>query len=162
MWIMDEKGNGSRIKRKCEERMSYRNGMEIGLCKRSCLLYPYLSYCEWKALSCTGNGLRDKHCRRDEGIRASLEWSIDQLRSETLMSLYNADFCLFDTIFRRINKSNRFCGAVIRVPGYKSKGTGSIPGATRFSEKLWVWNRVYTASLSTIDEHLKGKVAAPV
>jgi hypothetical protein len=26
-------------------------------------------------------------------------------------------------------------GLVIRVPGYRSRGTGSIPGATRFSEK---------------------------
>jgi hypothetical protein len=27
------------------------------------------------------------------------------------------------------------CGLVVRVPGYKSRGAGSIPGATRFSEK---------------------------
>jgi hypothetical protein len=26
-------------------------------------------------------------------------------------------------------------GPVVRVPGYRSRGAGSIPGATRFSEK---------------------------
>jgi hypothetical protein len=27
------------------------------------------------------------------------------------------------------------CGLVVRVPGYRSKGPGSVLGATRFSEK---------------------------
>jgi hypothetical protein len=27
------------------------------------------------------------------------------------------------------------CGLVVRVPGYRSRGPGSIPGAIRFSEK---------------------------
>jgi hypothetical protein len=31
--------------------------------------------------------------------------------------------------------AERLCGIVIRVPGYRSKGPGSIPGATTFSEK---------------------------
>jgi hypothetical protein len=30
---------------------------------------------------------------------------------------------------------DRLCGLVIRVPGYRSRGPGSIPGATTFSEK---------------------------
>jgi hypothetical protein len=29
---------------------------------------------------------------------------------------------------------DRFCGLVVRVPGYRSRGPGSIPGSTRFSE----------------------------
>jgi hypothetical protein len=29
----------------------------------------------------------------------------------------------------------RLCGLVVRVPGYRSRGPGLIPGATRFSEK---------------------------
>jgi hypothetical protein len=29
----------------------------------------------------------------------------------------------------------RLCGLVARVPGYRSRGPGSVPGATRFSEK---------------------------
>jgi hypothetical protein len=31
--------------------------------------------------------------------------------------------------------TDRLCGLVVRVPGYRSRGAGSIPGATRFSEK---------------------------
>jgi hypothetical protein len=30
---------------------------------------------------------------------------------------------------------DRLCGLVIRVPGCRSRGPGSIPGATRISEK---------------------------
>jgi hypothetical protein len=36
------------------------------------------------------------------------------------------------------------CGLVVRVPGYRPRGLGSIRGATRFSEK-WVWNGVHSA-----------------
>jgi hypothetical protein len=35
---------------------------------------------------------------------------------------------------------DRICDLVVRVPGYRSRGPGSIPGVTRFSEKWWVWN----------------------
>jgi hypothetical protein len=38
------------------------------------------------------------------------------------------------------------CDLVVRVPGYRSRGPGSISGATRFSEKHWVWNAVHSAS----------------
>jgi hypothetical protein len=31
--------------------------------------------------------------------------------------------------------SDHLCGLVVRVPGYRSRAPGSIPGATRFSEK---------------------------
>jgi hypothetical protein len=31
--------------------------------------------------------------------------------------------------------SDRLCGLVVRVTGYRSRGPGSILGATRFSEK---------------------------
>jgi hypothetical protein len=41
---------------------------------------------------------------------------------------------------------DRLCGLVIRVPGYRSRGPGSIPGATSFSEKKWVWNGVHSVS----------------
>jgi hypothetical protein len=30
---------------------------------------------------------------------------------------------------------DRLCGLVVRVPGYKSRGPGSIPRSTTFSEK---------------------------
>jgi hypothetical protein len=38
------------------------------------------------------------------------------------------------------------CGLVVSVPAYRSRGPGSNPGATRFSEKYWVWNGVHSAS----------------
>jgi hypothetical protein len=34
--------------------------------------------------------------------------------------------------------ADHLCGLVVIVPGYRSRGPGSIPGATRFSEKQWV------------------------
>jgi hypothetical protein len=43
-------------------------------------------------------------------------------------------------------QKDRRCGLVVIVPGYRTRGPGSIPGATRFSEKQWVWNGVHTAS----------------
>jgi hypothetical protein len=38
------------------------------------------------------------------------------------------------------------CAPVLRVPGYRSIGQGSVPGATRISEKQWVWRGVHSAS----------------
>jgi hypothetical protein len=39
---------------------------------------------------------------------------------------------------------------------------GSIPGAARFSEYLWVWNGVHSALVRVNKELLERKVAAPV
>jgi hypothetical protein len=47
------------------------------------------------------------------------------------------------TVLRSVVLSvDSLCGLVVRVP----EVPGSIPGAARFSEKYWVWNRVHTAS----------------
>jgi hypothetical protein len=54
----------------------------------------------------------------------------------------------------------RLCGVVVRLPGYKSRGPGFIPGATRFSEKQWVSNEVHPASWVQLRSYLKEKVAA--
>jgi hypothetical protein len=32
-------------------------------------------------------------------------------------------------------QADRLCGLVVRVPGYRYRGPGSITGATRFSKK---------------------------
>jgi hypothetical protein len=32
---------------------------------------------------------------------------------------------------------DRLCGLVVRVPAYRSRGPGLIPGATRISDKQW-------------------------
>jgi hypothetical protein len=39
---------------------------------------------------------------------------------------------------------------------------GSIPGASRFSEKQRVWNGVHSASWGQLRSYLEGKVAAPI
>jgi hypothetical protein len=57
---------------------------------------------------------------------------------------------------------DRLCGLVVRVPGYRCRGPGFIPGATRFSEKNWVWNGVHSALWVQLRSYLKEKVAAPV
>jgi hypothetical protein len=48
---------------------------------------------------------------------------------------------------------------VVRVPGYRSRGPGSIPGATRFSEKLWGLDRGPLSLVSTTEELLKRKIS---
>jgi hypothetical protein len=32
-------------------------------------------------------------------------------------------------------RNNRLCNLVVRVPSFRTRGPGSIPGATKFSEK---------------------------
>jgi hypothetical protein len=50
----------------------------------------------------------------------------------------------------------------VRIPGYKFRGPGSIPGATRLSEKYWVWNGVHSASRVQLRSYLEEKVEALV
>jgi hypothetical protein len=42
------------------------------------------------------------------------------------------------------SSSDRLCGLVVRVLGYRSGGPGSIPGTTK--KKYWVWNGAHSAS----------------
>jgi hypothetical protein len=53
---------------------------------------------------------------------------------------------------------------MVRVLGYRSGGPGSIPGTTRFSEKITVvgLERGPLCLVSTTEELLDRKVAAPV
>jgi hypothetical protein len=60
---------------------------------------------------------------------------------------------------------DRLCGLVVRVPGYRSGGPGSIPGTTRFSEEKKTVVGLERGPLnlvSTTEELLDRKVAAPV
>jgi hypothetical protein len=65
-------------------------------------------------------------------------------------------------------KSDRLCGLVVRVLGYRSGGPGSIPGTTRFSRKkkdkktVVGLERGPLSLASTTEELLDRKVAAPV
>jgi hypothetical protein len=56
-----------------------------------------------------------------------------------------------------LERNDRLCGLVVRVPGYISRGPGSIPGATRFSEKQRVVNGVHSASWVQFEELLERK-----
>jgi hypothetical protein len=57
--------------------------------------------------------------------------------------------------------SDRLCDLVIRVPGYKSGGPGSIPGTTRKKNVVGL-ERGPLSLVNTIEELLDRKVAAPV
>jgi hypothetical protein len=54
--------------------------------------------------------------------------------------MYNREVACFqlgtNLIFKYyLERNDRLCGLVVRVTGYRSRGPGSIPDATRFSEK---------------------------
>jgi hypothetical protein len=53
-------------------------------------------------------------------------------------------------------------GLLVRVPGYRARGPGSIRVVTRFCAKYWVWNVVHSASLVKLRSYFKEKIAAPV
>jgi hypothetical protein len=66
-------------------------------------------------------------------------------------------------IFENVSRNNdHLYGLVVRVPGNRSIGPGSISGATRISEKQCVWNGVHSASWVQFRSYLEEKVAAPV
>jgi hypothetical protein len=46
------------------------------------------------------------------------------------MDVYN-----INELHTRGIKTDHLCVLVVRVPGYRSRGTGLIPGTARFSEK---------------------------
>jgi hypothetical protein len=51
-----------------------------------------------------------------------------------------------------ISVKGRLCGLVVRVLGYRSRGPGSIPGATRFS----IWNK------EELSDQCKESITVPV
>jgi hypothetical protein len=56
--------------------------------------------------------------------------------------------------------SDRLCGLVVRVLGYRSGGLGSIPGTTK--KRVVGLERGALSLVSTTEELLDRKVAAPV
>jgi hypothetical protein len=57
---------------------------------------------------------------------------------------------------------DRLCGLVVRVLGYRSGGPGSIPGTTRIKKTVVGLERGPLSLVSTTEELLDRKVAAPV
>jgi hypothetical protein len=56
--------------------------------------------------------------------------------------------------------SDRLCGLVVRVPGYRSVGPGLIPGTTKKKVVGLEWGPL--SFVSTTEELLDRKVAVPV
>jgi hypothetical protein len=83
----------------------------------------------------------------------------------TSKTSHRVDVCCF-SLTRRISvllsNSDRLWGLVVTVPGYRSRGPSSIPGAIRFSEKYWVRNGIHSASWVQLRSYLEEKLAAPV
>jgi hypothetical protein len=57
---------------------------------------------------------------------------------------------------------DRLCGLVVRVLGYRSGGPGSIPGTTKKKKRVVGLERGPLSLVSTTEELLDRKVAAPV
>jgi hypothetical protein len=57
---------------------------------------------------------------------------------------------------------DRLCGLVVRVLGYRSGGPGSIPSDTRKKKKIVGLEQDPLSLVSTTEELLDRKVAAPV
>jgi hypothetical protein len=72
--------------------------------------------------------------------------------SGTVSTFQKIDYYLIP-IYANID---RLCGLVVRVPGYRSRGPGSIPGSTRFPGKL-AMERGPLSLMSTIEELLERK-----
>jgi hypothetical protein len=60
------------------------------------------------------------------------------LCNQIILVILASEFHIFIYL---INVFDRLCGLVVRIPGYRSRGPGLIPSATRFSE-----NGVHSAS----------------
>jgi hypothetical protein len=68
------------------------------------------------------------HAQEDTGFKKKV--SSLALFVETIFDVYTVVLyiCMYACM-------DRLCRLVVRVPGYRFRGPGSIPGATRFSEK---------------------------
>jgi hypothetical protein len=71
--------------------------------------------------------------------RSHYERTQDRVRIIAFWNMTPCNLVWKNTISEEIGKINivrdRLCGLVVWVPGYRSRGQGSIPGATRFSDK---------------------------
>jgi hypothetical protein len=81
--------------------------------------------------------------------------------------LSRISFAIFQTNhFPRLSSAeaniDRLCGLVVRVPGYRSGGPGSIPGTTKKKKIVVGLERGPLSLVSTTEELLDRKVAAPV
>jgi hypothetical protein len=76
--------------------------------------------------------------RTDEAnrMRNTNAWWSDRLQSGSVEEHNQCAYKIQSTrVIITTGSSCGLCGLLVRVPGYRSRGPGSIPGATRFSEK---------------------------
>jgi hypothetical protein len=73
------------------------------------------------------------------------------------MSLRPGLLCLILNLPMIIQCFYRLCGVVVRVPGYRPRGPGSISGATRFFWEVMGLQRGPLSLVSTIEELLGRK-----
>jgi hypothetical protein len=66
-------------------------------------------------------------------------------KGHTQIGIQNTNILNYKIVDAQVLK-DRLCGLVVRVPGYISRGPGSIPSSTRFYDKYCVWNGVHSAS----------------
>jgi hypothetical protein len=73
------------------------------------------------------------HCRKQKGN----DWNGRQHITMSHVIWHHAKLrpCKSSAITTTIHDGGPLCGLVVRVPGYRSRGPGSISGTTRFSEK---------------------------
>jgi hypothetical protein len=74
--------------------------------------------------------------------------------------LFNICAC-YEYMIVAADLCDRLCGLVVRVLGYRSGGSGSIPGTTR-KQKVVGLERCPLSLVSTTEELLDRIVAAPV
>jgi hypothetical protein len=82
----------------------------------------------------------------------SFSFLVSDLKSKITLTVLYILTLIFDCL----------CGLVVRVPGYGSRGLGWMPGATRFSDKWWIWNGAYSVLWVQLRSYLKEKVGVPV
>jgi hypothetical protein len=98
-----------------------------------------------------------------QSLRCGSAWSSSlTVKIQQELEILSCPLLFLEEFSTTILICDRLCGLVVRVPGYRSRGPGSIPGANRFSEKWWVWNGVHPVSWVQLRSYLKEKVTAPV
>jgi hypothetical protein len=60
---------------------------------------------------------------------------LTELAHDNIVKVREASRSLLPTSRPQVTAGDGLCGVVVRVPGYRSRCPGLIPGATRFSEK---------------------------
>jgi hypothetical protein len=78
-------------------------------------------------------GLKTESC--GWGVGGGMQTKIQMQFAEKSGTIFRYSCYHRKYILDYLTSQDRLCGLMVRVLGYRSRGPGSIPGATRFSEK---------------------------